>query len=58
MKVLEYHHFAEHIKALVKAYYTNYKVSIGTENFTTDPIVIEKGSLQGDCLSPLFSTLL
>ena len=43
---------------LVKAYYTNYKVSIGTENFTTDPIVIEKGSLQGDCLSPLFSTLL
>ena len=58
MKVLEYHHFPEHIKSLVKAYYTNYKVSIGTDNFTTDPIVIEKGALQGDCLNLSCSTLL
>ena len=57
MKVLEYHHFPEHIKSLVKAYYTNCKVSIGTGNFTTDPIVIEKGVLQGDCLSPLLFKL-
>ena len=58
MKVLEYHHFPEHIKSLVKAYYTNYKVSIGTDNFTTDSIVIEKGALQGDCLNLSCSTLL
>ena len=57
MKVLEYHHFPKHVKSLVKAYYTNYKVSIGTENFTADPIVIEKGILQGDCLSPLLFNL-
>ena len=57
MKVLEYHHFPKHIKSLVKAYYTNYKVSIGTENVTTDRIVIEKGVLQGDCLSPLLFNL-
>ena len=57
MKVLEYHHFPKHVKSLVKAYYKNYKVSIGTENFTTDPIVIEKGVLQGDCLSPLLFNL-
>ena len=57
MKVLEFHHFPEHIKLLVKAYYTNYNVSIGTDNFTTDPIVVEKGVLQGDCLSPLLFNL-
>ena len=57
LKVLEYHHFPESIKLLVKAYYTNYKVSIGTDKFTTDPIIIEKGVLQGDCLSPLLFNL-
>ena len=41
----------------MKAYYTSYKVSIGTENFTTNAIVIEKGVLQGDCLSPLLCNL-
>ena len=56
MKVLEYHHFPEHIKSLVKAY-INYKVSIGTDNFEIDPIVIEKAVLQGDCLSPLLFNL-
>ena len=57
MKVLECHHFPEHIKSLIKTYYTNYKVSIGTDNFTTDPIVIEKGVFQGDCLSSLLFNL-
>jgi hypothetical protein len=57
MKILEYHHFPESIKSLIKSYYTNYKVSVGTETFTTDPILIEKGVLQGDCLSPLLFNL-
>ena len=57
MKVLEYHHFPAEIKSLVKEYYTNYKISIGTDKFTTDPIPIEKGVLQGDCLSPLLFNL-
>ena len=57
MKALEYHHFTEHIKSLLKACYTNYKVSIGTDNFTTDPIIIEKGVLQGDCLNHLLFNL-
>ena len=57
MKVLEYHHFPDRIKALVKTYYTNYMVSIGTDRFTTDPIFIQKGVLQGDCLSPLLFNL-
>ena len=47
MKVLEYHHFPEHIKSF----------ATGTDNFTTDPIVIEKGVLPGDCLSPLLFNL-
>ena len=58
MKVLEYHYFPEHIKSLVKAYYTNYRVSIGTDNLTTDPLVIEKAALQSDCLNLSCSTLL
>ena len=41
---MEYHHLPEHIKKLVKTYYTKYKVSIGLV-------------LQGDRLSPLLFNL-
>lgn len=57
LKILDYHHFPESIKDLIKSYYTNYNISIGTETFTTNPILIEKGVLQGDCLSPLLFNL-
>lgn len=57
MKILEYHHFPEQIKTIVKEYYTDYKISIGTDTFTTNPLTIEKGVLQGDCLSPLLFNL-
>ena len=57
LKILDYHHFPESVKELIRSYYTNYIVSIGTESFVTNPILIEKGVLQGDCLSPLLFNL-
>ena len=53
IKVLEFHYIPEEIKTLIRDYYNNYHVIIGTDNFTTDQINIKKGVLQGDCLSPL-----
>ena len=42
--VLDYHHVPNDVINLVQ---------IGTKTFTTNPIRVEKGVLQGDCLSPL-----
>jgi hypothetical protein len=53
MKTLEYHHIPNRIQKLLKSYYTNYLISVGTDTFVSDPIVVKKGVLQGDCLSPL-----
>ena len=63
MKVLDYHHVPEQLKSIVREYYDDYVISIGTKDFITNPIVVKKGVLQGDCLSPLlfnmcFNTLL
>ena len=52
-KDVEFHHIPEEIKTLVKNYYENYHISVGTESFITNPIPIKKGVLQGDCLSPI-----
>ena len=48
LKVLEYHHIPDLIKLLITDYYT-----IGTDMYITDPLIVGKGVLQGDCLSPL-----
>ena len=52
-KVLDYHHIPDEIKCIIKSYYENYKIRIGTAAYTTDPITVRNGVLQGDCLSPL-----
>ena len=60
MKTLEYHHIPDRIKTLIKSYYsiyTQYLISVGTNSFVTDLIILEKGVLQGDCLSPLLFNL-
>ena len=57
MKTLEYHHIPDRIKTLIKSYYTQYLISVGTNSFVTDPIILEKCVLQGDCLSPLLFNL-
>ena len=52
-KVLQYHHIPVEIQSIIHSYYDNYKIRIGTSSFTTDPIYVKNGVLQGDCLSPL-----
>ena len=61
--VLSNHHIPNHISSLVGLFYTNYSISVGTSEFITKPVVVEKGVLQGDSLSPLifnmcFNTLI
>ena len=54
--VLDYHRVLNDVINLVQNLYDNYTISIGTKTFTTNPIRVEKGVLQGDCLSlPLFN---
>ena len=52
-EVLKYHHIPPHIVILVKSLYRGFQTSIITSDFTTPYITVERGVLQGVCLSPL-----
>ena len=54
--VLRYHQIPDQISSLVGSFYTNYYILIGTSDFITNHVVVEKGVLLGDSLSPLFLT--
>ena len=51
--VLDYHHIPDHIKFVIKNLYTDFKTSITTSQFQTPFLTVDRGVLQGDCLSPL-----
>ena len=51
--VLDYHHIPEHVKLVIKSLYTNFQTSIVTSEFQTPFISVDRGVLQGDCVSPL-----
>ena len=53
MKILDYHYVPDEIKSIIWEYYHDYTISIGTKDYVTDPVIVGKGVLQGDCLSPL-----
>ena len=53
IKSTYYHYVQVELKSLIKDYYHNYALSIDADNYSTEPILIRKGVLQGDCLSPL-----
>ena len=53
LKVLEYHHLPAEIKTLIIDYYDNHAISVGMDDYSTEPIIVGKGVLQGDCLTPL-----
>ena len=57
ISALDYHHVSPAMQGLVKDLYTNFSISISTEDFKTPFIRIGKGVLQGDCLSPLLFNL-
>ena len=57
-KILKYHHIPDEVISLVTSLYTDFVVSISTDEFTTNPIVVNRGVLQGDSLSPLLFNLI
>ena len=52
-EVLGYHHVPEFMRNIVKDLYTNFHITISTSSFKTAFIPVDRGVLQGDCLSPL-----
>ena len=55
--ILKSHHIPDEITGMIENLYTDYGISILTNNFITTPISVERGVLQGDCLSPLLFNL-
>ena len=53
LRLLVYHHLPAEIKRLIIDYYDNCAISVGTDDCSTEPIIVGKDVLQGDCLSPL-----
>ena len=53
---MKYHHILDDVCEHVVQLYSRFYTAVTTESYTTDFIRIEKGVLQGDCLSSLFST--
>ena len=43
LKVLEYHHIPHTVKLLITDYYKNYTITIGTDLYITDPLIVGKG---------------
>ena len=54
---LQYHHIPPSIINLINSLYSDYFISITTKDFITNPIKVNRGVLQGDCLSPLICNL-
>ena len=53
IEVFKYHHIPEFIQTLISNLYTDFYTTMMTSQYQTPFIRIEKGMLQGDCLSPL-----
>ena len=43
---------------IISELYSGFSTSIATKTFVTSPLQVEKGVLQGDCLSPLLFNML
>ena len=50
---LKYHQIPREIEKLIFLLYKDFHIAISANNFTTPLIHVQKGVLQGDCLSPL-----
>ena len=51
--VLEYHHITIKVRTLVRDLYMDFSTVMASDAFVTDFILVGRGVLQGDCLSPL-----
>ena len=56
--VLRYHYIPDEINCIVKILYSDFRLSIITNDFHTKYIAVEKSILQGDSFSPLILILL
>ena len=52
-EVLNYHHMQEEIQKSISSLYTDFRTSVITKSFVTPFILVNRGVLQGDPLSPL-----
>lgn len=50
---LRFHHVPDHVCTIIKHFYDQFYTAVATETFVCDFVRVEKGVLQGDCLSPL-----
>ena len=46
------------MKLLITDYYKNYTITISTDPYITNLLIVGKGVLQGYCLSPLFFNMI
>ena len=51
--VLRFHHIPRSIEEFILYLYDGFYISAAANDFLTDPIPVQRGVLQGDCLSPL-----
>ena len=58
MEVRNYHHMPEEIQKLISSLYTGFHTSVITNSFATPFILVDRGVLRGDPLSPLTFNLI
>ena len=56
--MLQFHHIPREMQNIISEFYSGFSTSIATKKFVTSPLQVEKGVLQGDCLSPLLFNML
>ena len=58
IEILKYHHMPNELQNMISDLYGNFTTRIACKDYFTDPILVERGVLQGDCLSPLLFNLM
>ena len=56
--MLQFHHISREMQNIISELFSGFSTSIATKTFVTSPLQVEKGVLQGDCLSPLLFNML
>ena len=51
--VLKYHYIPDDVISIIRSLYSDFRITILTNSFSSYYIKIRKGVLQGDCFSPL-----
>ena len=56
--VLQFHHIPRQMQNIIRELYGGFSKPTATKTFVTSPLQVEKGVLQGDCISPLLFNML